>query len=107
VKIDHGTSLREIAFEVCTALQEAGATAVLSGGGAATLYAPAAIQSFDLDFILTMYSEDSAFAKALSAVGYQSVGQHYEHAHSKFLLEFPARSSGHRRRADHRMGHPA
>lgn len=42
--IDRDSSLRDVAFEVCTALDRVGVTAVLSGGGAATLYAPHAIQ---------------------------------------------------------------
>ena len=52
------SGLVEVAFAVCTALARAGVTAVLSGGGAATFYAPEAIQSYDLDFILEVYPKD-------------------------------------------------
>ena len=86
----HGrSSLREIAFEVCTALDRGGSTAVLSGGGAATLYAPQAIQSFDLDFILTMHGGRAEPGHALQELGYRLEGHHYEHAESKFIVEFP------------------
>jgi hypothetical protein len=89
VTIHEGSSLREIAFEVCTALDRAGATAVLSGGGAATLYAPQAIQSFDLDFILTMHGGRAGTGHVLQELGYRLAGHHYEHAESKFIVEFP------------------
>ena len=89
MRIDAETSLRDIAFEVCTALSHAGTTAVLTGGGAATLSAPEAIQSYDLDFILTAYGGDGSAGEALAALGYSLRGQHYEHSTSQFLLEYP------------------
>jgi hypothetical protein len=47
-----GASLEDVCFAVCTALQNAGTIAVLTGGSAATYYAPAAYQSRDADFII-------------------------------------------------------
>ena len=89
MSIDSDTPLREIAFEVCTALARTGTTAVLSGGGAATLYAPSVIQSYDLDFIITLFQEGGAPGTALEALGYRLAGHHHEHAASEFLVEFP------------------
>ena len=40
--INASSTLVEVAFEVCTALDASGYTAVLTGGSAATFYAPAA-----------------------------------------------------------------
>ena len=88
--IERDTSLRDVAFEVCSALDRAGATAVLTGGGAATLYAPEAIQSFDLDFVLTLQRSKGAPVQALEALGYRRTGHHYTHSANPFLLEFPA-----------------
>ena len=51
MKLTDQSSLREISFCVCSALDGVGVTAVLTGGSAATIYAPDAIQSFDLDLI--------------------------------------------------------
>ena len=51
------TSLRELAFIVCTALDRKGATAVLTGGGAATIYSAEAYKSRDLDFVLSFGGE--------------------------------------------------
>jgi hypothetical protein len=82
-------SIVEVAFEVGTALAEAGATAVLSGGGAAATYAPEAYQTQDLDFIL-----QSARAKVdpVIGLGFRSRGRSgmYEHPDIPFTLEFPA-----------------
>lgn len=49
--IDESTSLIDVARAVCTALSEAGMTAVMTGGSAATYYAPDAYQSVDIDFV--------------------------------------------------------
>lgn len=90
MRITRDSSLREVAFAVCTALDRVGVTAVLTGGGAATLYAPEAIQSFDLDFVLEVYSDEKLPGKALEELGYRREGHDYRHRASRFQLEFPA-----------------
>lgn len=87
--ITRDSSLREVAFAVCTALDRVGVTAVLTGGGAATLYAPEAIQSFDLDFVLVVYSDEKSPGKALEELGFRREGHDYRHRASRFQLEFP------------------
>lgn len=87
--ITRDSSLREVAFAVCTALERVGVTAVLTGGGAATLYAPEAIQSFDLDFVLEVYSDENSPGRALEELGFQREGHDYRHRTSRFQLEFP------------------
>ncbi|NOT30812.1 MAG: hypothetical protein HOP15_10240 [Planctomycetes bacterium] len=87
--ITRGSSLREVAFAVCTALDRVGVTAVLTGGGAATLYAPEAIQSFDLDFVLEVYSDKNSPGKVLEELGFRREGHDYRHRASRFQLEFP------------------
>lgn len=89
MKITARSSLREVAFCVCTALDRIGVEAVLTGGGAATVYAPRAVQSFDLDFVLEVYSDEGKPGKVLEALGYRRRGQDYLHAASRFQLEFP------------------
>jgi len=83
------SSLVEVAFAVCSALHRAGVTAVLSGGGAATFYAPEAIQSFDLDFILEVYPRDGDPGHVLVDLGFENVGHDYVHKLSRYQLEFP------------------
>ena len=87
--ITRDSSLREVAFAVCTALDQVGVTAVLTGGGAATIYAPEAIQSFDLDFVLEVYSDRNSPGKALAELGFRREGHDYRHRSSRFQLEFP------------------
>lgn len=87
--ITRASSLREVAFAVCTVLDRVGVTAVLTGGGAATLYAPAAIQSFDLDFVLEVYSDENSPGRALEELGFRREGHDYRHRASRFQLEFP------------------
>jgi hypothetical protein len=76
-----------VAFAVCTALSRAGYTTVLTGGSAATYYAPAAYQSKDLDFVITL--QGKAGEDALASLGFKRKGDFYEHAKSPFPLEFP------------------
>jgi hypothetical protein len=52
--IDERSSLIDVAFAVCTSLDNIGTRAILTGGSAATFYAPTALQSRDCDFITTL-----------------------------------------------------
>lgn len=52
--------------EKATALTEAGVTAVLTGGSAATFYAPHAYQSGDLDFVVTMPDDEGKSCQGLT-----------------------------------------
>ena len=81
------SSLTDIAFAVCTALARQGFQAVLTGGSAATYYAPEAYQSGDLDFEITL--RGTGGEAALAALGFSRKGDFYRHPRSHFLLEFP------------------
>jgi len=86
-----GTTLRELAFIVCTTLHDAGVTAVLSGGAAATVYAPEAYQSTDLDFILQFAAATFAPSDApLARIGFHRTDGSYHHSETAFTVEFPA-----------------
>jgi hypothetical protein len=88
--IDEHASLTDVAFIVCTALDAVGTTSVLTGGSAATFYAPDAYQSSDLDFVITFSGpEKGAAVKALSQLGYALDGACYVHPRSPFPIEFP------------------
>jgi hypothetical protein len=81
--------LIDAAFDVCTALHQAGATAILTGGSAAMFYAPSAYQSYDIDFVLAFGSTDKPEAEILRKVGFTLAKskQHYER--NGVVLEFP------------------
>jgi hypothetical protein len=89
VKVSRSSSLRDVAFVVCTALHEAGIEAVLTGGSAATVYAPQAYQSRDIDFVVTLQRRESNARDVLASLGYREVHDHYEHADNELVLEFP------------------
>jgi hypothetical protein len=88
VSIGPKSSLVDIAFEVCTALDKVGVTAVLTGGSAATFYAAGAYQSADLDFVITFQGQADG-ASALSELGFEQAADYYRHPSSHFPLEFP------------------
>lgn len=85
--IKRSSTLAEVAVDVCTTLQKAGYVVVLTGGSAATYYAPDAIQSLDIDFVITLRGKDGE--AALKALGYRKKGDFYRHPDSRFPIEFP------------------
>jgi hypothetical protein len=89
VRVTPRSNLRKVAFLVCTALHKGGIEAVLTGGSAATVYAPRAYQSRDLDFIVTFRARESDARKILASLGYREVRDHYEHSDNPLILEFP------------------
>lgn len=83
------TTLDELAFIVCTAFHRAGECIILSGGGAATVYAPDAYQSRDLDFVLDFQkSFPGLSATPLWDLGFTQSGGSYTHPATPFLVEF-------------------
>ncbi len=73
---------------MCTALESVGVTAVLTGGSAATFYAPEAYQSRDLDFVIVLVSMPGKHEAALRKLGYHRKGNYYRHDESQFVLDF-------------------
>ena len=90
--IDASTPLRAVAMAVCTALDHAGVTAVLTGGSAATCYAPEAYQSSDIDFIAVRFggtTSRGAVDSQLAAIGFRRAVDCYRHPESPYPIEFP------------------
>ncbi len=83
------STLVDVAFAVCTALDRSSITAVLTGGSAATYYAPDAYQSSDIDFVITFTGDRGQGEPALRGLGYQRHGDFYVHPAAVFPLEFP------------------
>lgn len=91
MRIDEDTPLADVARAVCTALDEVRVTAVLTGGSAATYYAPEAYQSADIDFVTVRFRPDRAgdVEEALAALGFHRERDHYRHERSPYPIEFP------------------
>lgn len=89
--IDASSTLADVCFAVSAALEARGITGVLTGGSAATLYAPQAYMSHDADFILTRDEPLLAAATALAPVGFERYGKSriFVHAKSEFTVDFP------------------
>ncbi len=82
-------TLIDVALVVCTALDEAGTKAVLTGGGAATAYAPKSYESQDLDYVITFGGGRPA-VEALADLGFETRPEkHYTHPGTRFTVEFP------------------
>jgi hypothetical protein len=98
---------------VCATLDRHGVRVVLSGGGAASIYAPNRYESMDLDFIAVGLSRK--VDSAMHELGFAKERQRYwTHPDSRFWVEFPAgpgpggrRGGPHLRRAAHGAGNAA
>jgi hypothetical protein len=89
-RVTKQSTLTDICFAVCTALHSAGTTAVLTGGSAATYYAPERYQSRDADFIVTMSQDGDRGLAALQLLGFRAEADRiYRHAETPYTLEFP------------------
>lgn len=87
--IHAGSSLIDVAFAVCTALDAAGFTAVLCGGSAATYYAPDAYMSADDDFVITVEIPRREISTILAPLGFRENGRIYVHDAVVWTVDFP------------------
>lgn len=78
----------ELAALVCATLDRHGVRVVLSGGGAASIYAPNPYESMDLDFIAVGLSRK--VDSAMHELGFAKQRQrHWTHPETRFWVEFP------------------
>lgn len=85
------TELEDVAYAVCTALEQAGTIAVLTGGSAATVHSRGLYRSKDIDFVMTMdQGAGGATEVVLSGLGYQRGAFEFRHAVNPLRLDFPA-----------------
>lgn len=90
--INAKTPLFKVAMAVCSALDRAGITAVLTGGSAATYYAPEAYQSSDIDFVAVKFATTrnrKEVERQLAAIGFHLDKDCYRHPDSPYPIEFP------------------
>jgi hypothetical protein len=75
---------------ISEALEAAGITATLSGGGAVSIYSHNQYMSHDLDFVTS--ADPKSLLNAIAHLGFVrgSKKRLYEHPRTKWLVEFPA-----------------
>ncbi len=89
--ITEESSLEDVSFAVAAALERHGIVAVLTGGSAATVYAPAGCSSEDADFVLEGDESVSLVVEALRDTGFSRKGLSpiFTHPQSSYTLDFP------------------
>ena len=85
--ITHDTSMLEIATLVSEALEAAGVSAVLGGGGAVSQYSDNEYMTTDLDFITV--ERNRVIAPVVAELGFTLEGKDFHHPRSRYFLEFP------------------
>jgi len=86
-KIRKGQSATEVAVAISDGLKEAGVSAVLSGGGAVSIYSDNEYESTDLDFVTLAGFSD--LSPVMERLGFARKGRHFKHRHCEWLIEFP------------------
>jgi hypothetical protein len=87
--VNRKTSLEELAALVSQALERAGITATLSGGGAVSIYTENEYESHDLDFVSS--ERNTVLAKAIAPLGFlhEAGSREFNHPDTDFYVEFP------------------
>jgi hypothetical protein len=87
--INRQTSLEELAVMVSQALERAGITATLSGGGAVSIYSENEYVSNDLDFVTS--ERNAIIAEAIAPLGFrfEAGTREFSHPDTDFFVEFP------------------
>jgi len=89
MSITRRSTIRDVAAQVSQALTDAGITAVLTGGGAVSVYSANKYRSYDIDFVTGASRRE--LADVMSGIGFtRGAGRHFEHPSTKFVVEFVA-----------------
>jgi len=88
MKISRKTTLKQLAFFVCSILKDAGIDAVLTGGSVVSIYTDGKYISYDLDFITHARTKD--IERVLGTAGFVKEGRYFKHPESDLFIEFPA-----------------
>lgn len=81
------STICDVAAQVSQALTDAGITAVLTGGGAVTIYSANKYRSYDIDFVTAASVRE--LAAVMSKLGFRrGAGRHFEHPATKLVVEF-------------------
>jgi hypothetical protein len=87
--ITRRSTIRAVAAQVSQALTDAGITAVLTGGGAVSIYSANKYRSYDLDFVSAAGRKELALV--LETLGFQpGSGRHFRHRATPLVVEFVA-----------------
>ncbi len=89
--IDASSNLEDVCFAVSEALARHSIDAVLTGGSAATIYAPEAYSSVDADFVLLGAPRRRELRVALAEIGFipSVTPGMFEHPETSFTVDFP------------------
>jgi hypothetical protein len=88
LKILKNLTIAEVASIVSSALEEAGITAVLSGGSVVSIYSDNEYESQDLDFISP--AEKDKLAEVMDQIGFKKQSKYFAHPDTDYFVEFPA-----------------
>jgi hypothetical protein len=79
----------ELAAFIQSHLRAKGIDVVLTGGSAVSIYSKGKYVSNDLDFVVESFTRRQKIQDAMSELGFQEVGRHYEHPAVALVVEFP------------------
>lgn len=87
--INARSTIRDVAAVVSQALADAGITAVLTGGGAVSVYSANRYRSYDIDFVTGASRRE--LLRVMAGLGFTpGSGRHFEHPGTRLVVEFVA-----------------
>jgi hypothetical protein len=90
--ITRRSTVRNVAAQVSQALHDAGITAVLTGGGAVSIYSANRYRSYDIDFVTAASQRE--LAAVMAHLGFRrGSGRHYTHPSTDFVVEIGSESA--------------
>jgi len=88
VTIDEATSLRDVAGAVAATLRGIDHDPVVVGGSAATIHAPEAYRSRDIDVVVIGGIDDAAVIERMASIGYVLRSGMFIHERSPYTIDF-------------------
>ncbi len=87
--ITRRSTIRDVAVQVSQALTDADITAVLTGGGAVSIYSANTYQSYDIDFVTAASRRE--LVAVMSGLGFtRGPGRHFQHPSTRLVVDFVA-----------------
>lgn len=83
-------SIKDLAIYISDYLRKNGIDTVLSGGACTVIYTSNKYISYDLDFVLPVYTDRKNIKKVMKEIGFHEEGRYFGHKDTQFFIDFIA-----------------
>lgn len=83
-------SIKDLALYISDFLRKNGIDTVLSGGACLAIYTSNKYISYDLDFVLTVYTDRKKIKNVMAKIGFHEEGRYFGHKDTQYFIDFIA-----------------